>query len=290
MPSQDRSSDDVAKAKEGIAGFFARIAPDYDRVGPRFFSHFGKRMVSLAQIPAGARVLDVATGKGAVLFAAAEAVGPQGHVTGVDLSEAMVGELVEETRRRAIRNAEVRQMDAEHLQLADASFDHVLCGFGLFFLPRPILALSEMHRVLKPGGHIALSTWDRAFGERWKWYNDLAEAHVRAAGGEIKKPIPPLMFDLPEDLERIMKEAAFIDVRIVQETAEFVYPDAHQWLSALWSHGTRAALENVQNAAGPEGLERFRADLVRHLETVRSPDGIHELFSTLFTLARRPMG
>jgi hypothetical protein len=48
----------------------------YDRVGPRFFSHFGRRLVALAQIPSGAHVLDVATGRGAVLFPAAECVGP----------------------------------------------------------------------------------------------------------------------------------------------------------------------------------------------------------------------
>ena len=84
--SSDESSDAV-QTKLEIAGVFGRAAPIYDRIGPRFFAHFGRRLVELAEVPSGARVLDVATGRGAALFAAAEAVGRHGHVTGIDLSE-----------------------------------------------------------------------------------------------------------------------------------------------------------------------------------------------------------
>jgi len=64
----NKESSDVTEGKHEVAGIFGRAAPTYDRVGPRFFSHFGRRLVTLAQIPGGAKVLDVATGRGAVLF------------------------------------------------------------------------------------------------------------------------------------------------------------------------------------------------------------------------------
>jgi O-methyltransferase/aklanonic acid methyltransferase len=145
---------DITQKKQVVAGVFSRSAPTYDRVGPRFFSHFGRQLVELAQIPKGSRVLDVATGKGAVLFPAADAVGPLGHVTGIDLSEAMVLEIAKEISRQNLENVEVCKMDAEYLQFPDESFDCILCGFAIFFFPKPDRALSEMRRVLTPNGQM----------------------------------------------------------------------------------------------------------------------------------------
>jgi O-methyltransferase/aklanonic acid methyltransferase len=69
--------------KEHIAGVFSRAASAYDRVGPQFFTHFGRRFVDLAEITPGARVLDIASGRGAILFPAAEQVGTDGSVIGI---------------------------------------------------------------------------------------------------------------------------------------------------------------------------------------------------------------
>jgi SAM-dependent methyltransferase len=87
-------SDRERRRKEGLARLFDQVASTYDHVGPRFFSHFGRRPVEVTQIPTGAVVLDVATGRGAILFPAAEQVGPQGHAVGIDLSARMVRETV----------------------------------------------------------------------------------------------------------------------------------------------------------------------------------------------------
>ena len=89
-------SPETAQRKQIVSGIFDRAATTYGQVGPRFFSHFGRRLVELAQIPGGAKVLDVATGRGALLFPAAESVGPHGHVTGIDISESMVQETAKE--------------------------------------------------------------------------------------------------------------------------------------------------------------------------------------------------
>ena len=59
---------DPTQRKQQVSGLFDRAANTFDHVGPRFFSHFGRRLVELAHIPIGAHVLDVATGRGAALF------------------------------------------------------------------------------------------------------------------------------------------------------------------------------------------------------------------------------
>jgi ubiquinone/menaquinone biosynthesis C-methylase UbiE len=76
----------------------------------------------------------VATGRGAVLFPAAERVGTTGDAVGVDLAEGMVQAANEEAERRGW-GPRVRAMDAEQLDFPDAAFDRVLCGFGIMFFP-----------------------------------------------------------------------------------------------------------------------------------------------------------
>jgi hypothetical protein len=74
--------------QQTVAAIFDRAAATYDLVGPPFFAHFGRRLVELARLAPGERVLDIATGRGAVLFPASEAVGPSGRVTGTEPSTA----------------------------------------------------------------------------------------------------------------------------------------------------------------------------------------------------------
>ena len=81
MNNPDISQEElIARRKINTIGFFDRVASQYDRTGPRFFSYFGQRMVLSAQISAGENVLDVAAGRGAVFFPAAQAVGATGNL------------------------------------------------------------------------------------------------------------------------------------------------------------------------------------------------------------------
>jgi SAM-dependent methyltransferase len=119
-------------------------------------------LVKFAGVAAGQHVLDVGCGTGVVAVTAARL---GAHVTGLDLTP----ELLQRARQNsqiAEVNIEWREGDAENLPFADGAFDVVLSQFGHIFAPRPALALSEMLRVLKPGGTIAFSTWppDRMIG------------------------------------------------------------------------------------------------------------------------------
>jgi len=103
-------------------------------------------------------VLDVAYGRGGVLFPAAQRVGAAGEVVGIDLSEEMVRAVNVEARQRG-QSLSARVMDGERLEFADARFLPVLCDFGLMFFPHLDQALHEFRRVLEPGGRIGVSTW-----------------------------------------------------------------------------------------------------------------------------------
>jgi SAM-dependent methyltransferase len=113
------------------------------------------RMVKFAGVAPGQRILDVACGTGVAAIPAAR-LGAK--VTALDLTP----ELVERARFNASlagMEIEFHEGDVEKLPFADASFNVVMSQFGHIFAPRPELALSEMLRVLKPGGTIAFNTW-----------------------------------------------------------------------------------------------------------------------------------
>jgi ubiquinone/menaquinone biosynthesis C-methylase UbiE len=113
------------------------------------------RLVRHAGIASGMQVLDVACGTGVVALTAAR-LGAK--VTGVDLTP----KLIERARENAsIMGLDVQfvENDVEALPFGDAVFDVVVSQFGHMFAPRPEMAISEMLRVLKPGGTIAFSTW-----------------------------------------------------------------------------------------------------------------------------------
>ncbi len=272
--------------KQLYQGIFSRSAASYGQVGPAYFQHFGRRLVAFAQIPPGARVLDVACGRGSVLFPVAETIGPAGKVIGVDFSAAMVAETSKEIAARAVPNASVTQMDAEHLQVPDACFDFVLCGFALFFFPQLKQALAEMRRVLVPGGQVAVSTWGR-YDQRWEWLDKLIEKYLPPApkGAEETQPGPD--FGTPAGVEAILAGEGFRCLRAEVQVEEIAYRSEEEWWSVCWSHGGRKPLEDIERKAGPGGLERYKAEAFECLQTFRTPDGFPERMEVVLAVGQK---
>ncbi len=271
------SENEPTQQKTSVAALFDRAAPTYDRVGPRFFGYFGQRLVELAAVQSGTKVLDVAAGRGAILFPMAEKIGSSGEVIGVDLSEEMVRQTAAEITKHKLENARMLRMDAEHLDFADATFDCVTCGFALFFFPNPAHALAEFKRVLKPSGLLAISTWGKA-DPLWKWTSGL----FQRPQSQNSKSRPS--FDIPADLQNDLQQAGFGNIRVEFEEADFPYQDSEAWWATQWSHGMRAMWEKMP----PDMLEAKKAAAFTQLNQMQTPEGIHQVWQALFTFASKP--
>jgi len=205
-------TDEVEARKARTRQQFNSAATDYD-AGPGCFAYFGRRLVEAAEIQRGQSVLDVATGRGAVLFPAAERVGLTGSIVGVDLADEMVRATKEDAHRRGIM-ARVEVSDAEDLDFPDASFDCVLCAFGIMFFPNPDRALSEFKRVLRHGGRLGISTWQ-------VHQNSEVDAVLEELG--LPQGKPPGWIDRPEDLSQLLIDAGFENVHVFSDTFSFRY-------------------------------------------------------------------
>jgi ubiquinone/menaquinone biosynthesis C-methylase UbiE len=275
--------DENGAIKAAIAEVFGRAAVTYDRVGPHFFTHFGQRLVERAQIPGGAKVLDVAAGRGAVLFPAADHAGVAGHVTGIDLAQLMVAATAAEITGRGVANATMCQMDAEQLAFPAAAFDYVLSGFALTFFPDCQRVLSECRRVLRPGGRIVLSSWEREDG-RWRWYGELLQQTLHPGARRPSSDPPPAPYSTGTSLSALLQQAGFVEVEVVAEEAEFMYRGADEWWAVQWSHGSRYPLDLMP----PDVLTRFKATAFERIAGGTCATGIPQRFSVLFALANSP--
>jgi ubiquinone/menaquinone biosynthesis C-methylase UbiE len=117
---------------------------------PTLFADLAPHLVTAAAVAPGDRVLDVACGTGIVARVAADRVGEQSRVVGLDLNEAMLT-----VARRVRPDLEWHQGDAGALPFPDSAFDVAMCQSGLMFVPDPGAALREMARVVAVGGTVA---------------------------------------------------------------------------------------------------------------------------------------
>ncbi len=262
---------------------FSETATIYDRIGPPIFSYFGQRLVDLAGLASGARVLDVAAGRGALLFPAAAKLGPTGRVCAIDFSPDMVRETARDIETRKLSHAEIRHMDAEQMDLPDASFDWVMCGFALWMFAKPERVLQEFYRVLKWGGRVALSTW-AADNPSQAWINEVLKPFVYSASAKHLPAKFDVRFDTPLQLETALLQAGFAEIHISVEEKDFVYADEEQYWSALWSAGFRRQLEKMT----PDLLEQARREVFDRLQAFKKPDGFYKRNRALFAFGTKP--
>lgn len=140
------------------AASYDSVTQTFDRFTQRFSEPLARELIALARLRPGERVLDIGTGTGVVALAASREVRPTGHVVGVDLSEGMLRTATDRAGAAGLLDSiEFSQMDAEALDISDGSFDVVLSLFALLHFPNPVKALSEMYRVLRPGGRLVVA-------------------------------------------------------------------------------------------------------------------------------------
>jgi ubiquinone/menaquinone biosynthesis C-methylase UbiE len=158
--------------------------PAYDNQLSRFHGAFERELQAIVnELPLGSemRVLDLACGDGFYTWRIAERLGPGGSITGADINLAYLSEATKEAARRS-GHARIDFVAAslDRLPFSDETFDLVWCAQSLYTLPDPVVAISHMARVLRPGGLVAVLENDTLHQVLLPWPASL-EVPLRAA-------------------------------------------------------------------------------------------------------------
>jgi ubiquinone/menaquinone biosynthesis C-methylase UbiE len=237
-------------------------------------------LLDVVRLQPGTRLLDVASGPGALT---AEAANRGARSIGVDLSPRMI-----ELAQQLHPTIEFREADVEHLPFPDHAFDAVVCAFGLGHFPKPELAVAECVRTLSPGGRIAFAWWHDPARQR-------IQGVFREAIAEIGVSVPP---DVPQghnvfrfsdsgEFLRLLEGAGLTEVTVTERAATYFVSDTETlWRGGLGSLVLTGAVIRHQDQAIQDLI---RTAFERCASVYKSADGLNLPVAFLIGSGRRPI-
>ena len=262
-----RSKSDQKRDWDAAAEGWQKWWPVFEQAA----QHVSDRLVELAGIKPGDRVLDIATGNGEPAVTAARRVGPSGRVLATDQSGGMLAIARERASALSIANVEFQETDAESLAVSERDFDAVVCRWGLMFMPDVASALSGIRSRMKAGARFATAVWSTPD----KVPMITAGAEVVRKLANLPPPPPnaldPLRLADTSILQKALEATGFKQITIerLQVVFEFAAPEAFTQFRREVSAPLRALLERQT----PEMRDRIIAAITEAIRPFAGTDG-----------------
>lgn len=246
----------------------------------RLFRRWGERLITFSEPKPGERLLDAGCGTGIVARLAAPHIAPDGIVTGLDSNDGMLDE--------ARRQDPERQVDwqagaLERLPFDDQSFELVLCQQVLQFVGDIHRALEEIHRVLTPGGRLALALLrNTEFNRSHAALADVLDRHAgREAGDMMRSP-----FSGPdnESFRKSLEDTGFSDVMIQYDILDVRFPSPEEYLR---QEAASSPLAETLIRIDDDTRLAMLADLEKAMAPFTDDRGVTFPMQTRFVMARR---
>lgn len=252
---------DAEKYYSQITRVFDTVADGYDSPAMRYFSSSAENLANILHPAAGEKILDVATGTGEVAIACARAVLPGGNVIGIDLSERMLEQAKKKAVSMGAGNIDFFNMNAAMLDFKSDYFNHVVCGFGLFFLPDMSAALREWVRVTKPGGKIAFTSFThQAFAPMIEMFVESVEQF------DVEMQKSPLASQRLSNIDQcldVMQSVQLQDCKVETRQLGYYLQNADDWWEIVKFSGLRRLFDRLQE----KDKDGFKT---RHLDSIQS--------------------
>ena len=228
-------------------------------------------LIKVADLHIGDRVLEVAAGTGDLAVTVAQAVGSSGHVVAVDSSPQMLAHAGKAPREAGLSNVETRVMNAEALEFEESSFNTVICKMALMLFENPLAALTEMRRVVKLGGRVAVMVWSSA--DRNPFNGLPLQIARRIRNIPAPGPDKPGLFSLGDSarLEDSFRKVGFRGVSSQSSTLRRKYVSLEDAIISIKS--SNAALQNVMVNLSIADQEKAWAEITEALTQFDGPNG-----------------
>jgi ubiquinone/menaquinone biosynthesis C-methylase UbiE len=248
-----------------IPAAFDDVANRYDTYAPQFQGPVAERVVELADLVSGEKVLDIGCGPGTVLIRAAKKVAPTGHATGIDLAPKMLARAADEADRQGVSDfVTLRHGDASG-PFGAGRFDVVLSSLVLYLLQDPAAALVAWRELLTPGGRLVFS-WGVQQDPDWLPVFEAVEAYAADDPGFVSYTA---RLPQPDGMEKLLKDCGYVNISVGAETITTVYASAAEFWDSSVSQGPWVSWRNIP----PGKLTDARADALKVLETMRGDHG-----------------
>lgn len=271
---------DLEIYKQEIADLYTGRSSTYDN--SNWHLQIAHRLVECGQVSSGQYILDIATGTGHVATSAAQLVGAEGRVIGIDISPGMLEQARNKVKKLNLKNIEFQLADAETLNFTANSFDRIFCSSAFIWMSDLIAALRLWHNCLKPGGIIGIHAFaDTAF-----------------IGGVITQKIAQkygisFLMSKPtgtvEKCQNLLQEAGFeaIDIKVEQEGSYISLNEA----KGMWAGSSHPAPGQYPPPLSQLSLEQLiqaKAEFEAELDLLQTEQGIWNDITTFYVYGSKP--
>ena len=249
-------------------------AEAWHRWGPTIEEWLGaatQRMFDAAGVTTGARVLDVAAGAGGQTLAAAQRVGPTGHVLATDIAPAILAYAEKAATDAGLTNVSTLEADGELLTVPEASFDAVISRVGLIYFPDQQAALARMRAALRPGGRLAAVVYSTA--DRNAFFATPVGIIRRRAQLPPPAPGQPGPFSLggPGVAEEALTRAGFRDITVDTVPSPLRLPAASECVR--FERESFGALHQMLSGLPEPERDEAWTEIATELARFDGPDG-----------------
>jgi ubiquinone/menaquinone biosynthesis C-methylase UbiE len=263
------------------------IAPAWERHRRLVFEEFrpvSEWLVERVAPQPGQTILEVAAGPGDTGFMAAERLGPDGLLISTDLAPGMVEAVRRGAAEHGLVNVESRVMDAQRLELSDASVDGVLSRLGYMLVPDPAVAFSEVRRVLRDGGRFAYAVIGSPSANDWlSLIGRVFAQRGHTLVGDPFGPGGPFSLSDHGRNRALLAEAGFEHVDVTELTGTMTFESP----SAYWDRQSQIGgpLPALITALPADEVAEIRATVETALETYATSDGYTLPYSIVMAAA-----
>ncbi len=257
---------ELNKYKQEIADLYTSRSQTYDNSD--WHLQIARRLVEYGGVSFGHQVLDIATGTGHVAIAAAQIVGSEGRVVGIDIATGMLDRVRNKAQELNLKNTEFLLADAEALDFPTNSFDRIFCASAFIWMSDLHAALTHWHKFLKPGGILGIQVFaDTAF-----------------VGGIVTQKVAEkygISFNMSqptgtvEKCRSLLEQTGFEDVEIkIDRDGSYISLEKAKAMWAGSSHPAPGQYPPPLSTLSTEQLAQAKAEFESEIEALQTERGI----------------